>query len=518
MKKLLPFLCFLIVLAASAEKRDAAQPNLVVIMTDDMGYADVGFNGCTDIPTPHIDSIAANGVTFSSGYVAYSVCGPSRAAFMTGRYGQRFGFERNPQYRPHDEGMGLPFTETTMAEALRGAGYHSGVVGKWHLGATKKHHPLNRGFDEFFGHLGGGHKYFPEALTIPDSYAAKDEGESYRTWILKNHTPVPPEGYLTDAFSDAAVDFVDRNHRKPFFLFLAYNAPHTPLEASEKYLSRFTGIQDKKRRTYAAMVSAVDDGVGRVLATLRKHGVEENTLVFFLSDNGGPTSKNASSNAPLRGNKGDPWEGGFRVPFAAQWPAGFPRGSTYEHPVISLDIFATIAKHSGAPATKHPLDGVDLTPYVNGDSKEPPHSGIFLRKFDQKLHAVRSGDHKLVVFENTDSRSLHDLRADIAEKNNILVQQPGVHRQLQAEYEAWNRPNIDPVFEGLSQSKAWKARMARAKAQKEKQAEKVEGKKDAAAWKDQYFTRFPDADADEDGALSWKEYKTHKAQRDALKK
>jgi arylsulfatase A-like enzyme len=506
------FLITFLSLGLAAVISAAEKPNLIVIMTDDMGYADVGFNGCEDIPTPHIDSIAANGVKFTSGYVAYSVCGPSRAAFMTGRYGQRFGFERNPQYRPTDEDMGLPYSETTIADALKEAGYHTGVIGKWHLGATKKHHPLNRGFDEFYGHLGGGHSYFPEELTIKNGYTAKNEAESYRTWILKNHKPVEPEKYLTDAFSDEAVSFVERNHEQPFFLFLSYNAPHSPLQATEEYLSRFPGIEDEKRRTYAAMVSAVDDGVGRVLTALRKLEIEDNTLVFFLSDNGGPTTKNGSNNSPLRGNKGDPWEGGFRVPFAAQWPAGFPKGTIYDHPVISLDVFGTIAELSGANiAPERPLDGVNLKPFVNGDKSGPPHKGIFLRKFDQDLRAVRSGDHKLVTFAKTNFSSLHDLSQDISEKNNIFPDKPELRKELAALWEKWNEPNIDPVFEGLTQTKEWQAKTERAKKAKEAENKENSENQDAVYWKAQLFKKHPEADTNKDGELSWPEFKAHKA-------
>lgn len=497
----------------------AEKPNLIVIMTDDMGYADVGFNGCKDIPTPHIDSIAANGVKFTSGYVAYSVCGPSRASFMTGRYGQRFGFERNPQYKPADENMGLPQSETTIAAALKDVGYHSGVIGKWHLGATRKLHPLNRGFDEFYGHLGGGHCYFQDELTIQDGYTATSESESYRTWILKNHDPVEPKKYLTDEFSDEAVSFVERNHDGAFFLFLSYNAPHGPLQATEDYLARFADIKDEKRRTYAAMVSAVDDGVGRLLQSLREHEVEENTIVFFLSDNGGPTTKNASLNTPLRGGKGDAWEGGFRVPFAVQWPSGFPQGMTYDHPVTSLDIFATIAELSGAPtAPERPLDGVNLTPFVNGENAQAPHRGIFLRKFDQSLRAVRSGGHKLVVFDRTNFRSLHNLNNDIAEANNIFQDKPEERKRLAKLWDEWNELNIDPVFEGLVQMTAGKGKAEKAKAKKAGKAEPDPTKKDAEYWKAQFFKRFPEADADGNGDLSWPEYKAHKATVEEAKK
>jgi len=437
---------FILQLSLSA----AEKPNLIVIMTDDMGYADVGFNGCKDIPTPHIDSIAANGVKFTSGYVAYPVCGPSRAAFITGRYGQRFGFERNPQYRTQDENMGLPFSEETIANVLGKVGYHSGVIGKWHLGATQKHHPLNRGFREFYGHLGGGHQYFPKELTIKDSDTAENESQSYRTWILRNHEPVAPRKYLTTEFSDEAVSFIERNSAKPFFLFLSYNAPHAPLQAPGEYLKRFPHIEKKQRKIYAAMVSAIDDGVGRVLKTLREKEIEKDTLVVFLSDNGGPTTKNGSNNAPLRGGKGDAWEGGWRVPFAMQWPGGLPKGKTYSHPVISLDIMTTIVALTKAPVAKErPLDGVNLIPFVSGKKKGPPHQGIFLRKFDSESTAVRSGEHKLVTYENKGYTGLFDLTEDISESKNIRDQSPENVARLKSLWKDWNKSNIDPVFKGL---------------------------------------------------------------------
>ena len=489
----------------------AEQPNLIVIMADDLGYADVGFNGCQDIPTPHIDSIAAEGVQFTSGYVGYSVCGPSRASFITGRYGQRFGFERNPQYQPQDDQMGLPLSEKTLATTLKQVGYRSGLVGKWHLGATRKLHPLNRGFDEFYGHLGGGHVYFADLLTIQDSYSAQNEAESYRTWIMQNHQPVPPRKYLTDDFSDEAVRFIDRNHHQPFFLFLAYNAPHGPLQAPEKYLTRFAHIEDSKRRTYAAMVSAVDDGVGRVLAALEKHAVDQNTLVFFLSDNGGPTTKNASSNDPLRGDKGDPWEGGFRVPFAARWPAGFPQGIRYDKPVSSLDIFATITALADAPvAAERPLDGVNLTPFVNGERQDSPHEAIFLRKFDQGIRAVRSGPYKLVEYEKTGFRSLHNLNDDIRENQNLVADNPKIRQRLSKLWEDWNRPNIEPAFAGLVMAKQARRKQGTGKKKKKDPPPSDSQKESAQATKDKFFRQHPEADTDQDGKLSWPEYKAAK--------
>jgi arylsulfatase A-like enzyme len=432
------------------------QPNLIVIMADDMGYADVGFNGCTDIPTPNIDKIADQGVKCTNGYVAYSVCGPSRAGFMTGRYQQRFGFERNPQYKPSDPNMGLPRSEETIAEVLKKVGYTSGVVGKWHLGAHPTLHPLNRGFDFFHGHLGGGHQYFPEALTIKDSYMAEDEPDSYKTWILRNNDPVEPKKYLTDDFSDAAVEFVEMNKDKPFFLFLAYNAPHTPLQATEKYLSRFADIKDQKRRTYAAMVSAVDDGVGRVLEKLDEHGLADDTIVVFLSDNGGPTTNNASRNTPLRGGKSDVWEGGYRVPFAMRWSGHLPAGMDYDKPVSSLDILATIAGITNAPiASDRPLDGVNLISYLEGKKKGQPHEVLYLRKWDQMRFAVRKGDYKLVINGENNKPELYNLDRDIAETNNIIRSNPEIADELDRLRLEWSSELMEPRFPGLIHTDAW---------------------------------------------------------------
>ncbi len=432
------------------------KPNLVVIMTDDLGYADVGFNGCKDIPTPNIDRIADQGVVFTNGYVAYPVCGPSRAGFMTGRYQQRFGFERNPQYRTDDSNMGLPLSEDTIASVLKRVGYTSGIVGKWHLGAHPKLHPLSRGFDFFHGHLGGGHQYFPEALTIKDSYKAKNEPDSYRTWILRNHEPVQPAKYLTDDFSDTAVEFIELNQEDPFFLFLSYNAPHTPLQATENYLDRFDHIEDKKRKTYAAMVSAVDDGVGRVLDKLKELEIADDTLVFFLSDNGGPTTKNASRNTPLRGGKSDVWEGGHRVPFALMWKEHLSSGESYNNPVSSLDILATIAGLADAPIAKErPLDGVNLIPYLKKEAKGIPHETLYLRKWDQKRYSIRKGKYKYVIAGGNSKPQLFNLEKDIAEENNILFSNKELATDMEKLLRRWESELMEPQFFGLIHTDAW---------------------------------------------------------------
>ncbi|MCA0932467.1 sulfatase-like hydrolase/transferase [Lutimonas saemankumensis] len=455
------------------------KPNLIVIMTDDLGYEDVGFNGCQDIPTPNIDRIAKNGVKFTNGYTSYAVCGPSRAGFITGRYGQRFGFERNPQYKTDDPVMGLPQNEKTIAEHLKTVGYTSGIIGKWHLGAHKSNHPLNRGFDEFFGHLGGGHTYFPQNLVIKDSYFTGEEVmipsendpsksykgsaemASYRTWIMRNHDPVKTTKYLTDEFSEEAVRFIERNKKEPFFLFLSYNAPHNPLQATQEYLDRFSHIENDKRKTYAAMVSAVDDGVGKVLDKLEALNLDKNTIVVFLSDNGGPESKNASNNGVLREGKGSIYEGGFRVPFAIQWKGQLKEG-TYDYPVSSLDILGTIAPLAGvAMNNEKPLDGVNLIPYLNESKKGAPHQNIFIRKFDSKVYSVRDGALKLIVKKKTNVKELYNLNNDISEKSNIARENQNEVERLSAILNAWETELIDPLFLGLIHTKSWQKKRER---------------------------------------------------------
>lgn len=444
--------------ASCSNKKITKQPNVIVIMADDLGYEDVGFNGCKDIPTPNIDKIAAEGIKFTNGYTSYSVCSPSRAGFITGRYQQRFGFERNPQYRVEDPDMGLSKDESTIAQTLGKIGYRSGIIGKWHLGANISNHPLNRGFDHFFGHLGGGHQYFPESLTIKDSYKATNESESYRTWIMEDHQPVKTDKYLTDEFSDAAIRFVESSRDQPFFLYLSYNAPHGPLQATERYLSRFSDIKDKKRRTYAAMVSALDDGVGALMAKLQELGIEENTIVYFLSDNGGPETKNSSNNGVLREGKSSVYEGGFRVPFAMKWK-GTLKPTVYNNPVSALDIFATTAAISDAPIDpERPLDGVNLIPYLTGENSGKPHETIYLRKFDQDLFAIRYGNYKLITKEGGKVKELYDITEDISEEHNLAAVMPEKVAEIDSIRAEWNSELMDPTFLGLIHTNGWKKR------------------------------------------------------------
>lgn len=431
----------------AAERR---APNLVVIMTDDQGYADAGFNGGKEIPTPNMDRLAAGGAVCTNAYVTGTVCAPSRAGFITGRYPQRFGFERNVAWQPKNPTTGIAVEETTIAAALRPYGYKSGLVGKWHLGSHDNFHPLNRGFDEFYGHLGGGHRYLPEELTIPKTTEARNEPESYLTWMLRGFEPVRTERYLTEEFTREALEFVRRQKDNPFFLFLAYNAPHAPMQATDEELAKFSHIKNEKRRTYAAMLTVVDRGVGQILDLLGELKLADDTLIVFLADNGGPVHANGSNNGVLRGHKGQTFEGGFRVPFAIRWPAKIPAGLRYDQPVSSLDIFATIAAANQIPAhAERPLDGVDLVPYLRGDKSGAPHERIYIRQFDSGTYAMREGDFKIVKSKKDAAPALYNLAADPSERTNLAAQDSERLNRMQASYDAWNAQLREPAFPGL---------------------------------------------------------------------
>ena len=455
MKRFLIFLWAIIFTSCQGEQKKALEaetqesPNVIIVLVDDLGNADVGFNGCKDIPTPNIDKIASEGVKFTNAYVSYAVCGPSRAGIITGRYQDRFGFGRNPLYAPNDPNMGLPKTEETLAEALKRANYKSVALGKWHFGVHESLRPLERGFDGFYGFLGGGHNYFPNKWVLENEYEVESQFEAYNVKLLRDNTRVEEKEYLTDALSREAIQYIETYKDQPFFMYLAYNAPHTPLQAPENYLKRFDTIKDPKRRTYAAMVSAVDDGVGKVLDKLDELGLTENTIVFFLSDNGGPEQHNASDNGILRGGKSDLFEGGIRVPFALKWPKVLPKGETYEKAIISLDIFATVLSQTKTPIEpKNKLDGVNLIPYLTGEKNGSPHEYLFWRKFDKSNFAVRnaSGDKIIGLKEDI---TLFNLNENIEEDPKFEVQDLELSKGLESQYNLWNAQMLDPVFLGL---------------------------------------------------------------------
>lgn len=417
------------VLLAAAGAAPAREPvNIVFLVADDLGYADVGFHGCKDIPTPHLDALARNGVRCTNGYVSGVYCSPTRAGLLTGRYQQRFGHEFNPSGGE----AGLPVSETTLADRLQSAGYVTGLIGKWHLGSAARFHPQARGFVDFFGFLGGAHSYFPENAQT----------------ILRGRQPAQEKDYLTDVLGREAVAFIDRHRQKPFFLYLSFNAVHTPMHASDQYLARFPNIQDKTRRTYAAMTSAMDDAVGAVLGKLRSAGLEEKTLICFISDNGGPTMPgttiNGSRNDPLRGSKRQTLEGGIRVPFVVQWKGRLPAGKTYDWPVIQLDLHPTALAAAGIDVRPEwKLDGVNLLPYLESKNTQPPHETLYWR-FGQQM-AIRQGDWKLVKYDATPAKLYH-LATDIGEKTDLAADQPARVKELEAVWKKWDAELARPLW------------------------------------------------------------------------
>ncbi len=436
---------FLAPFAASAQTR---KPNIVLLVADDLGFAEIGVHGCKDIPTPHIDSIAKSGVRFSNGYVSCPVCSPTRAGLLTGRYQQRFGHEFNPGPANQASGdFGLPLSETTLANRLKDLGYATGMVGKWHLGYRPEYLPLKRGFDEFFGFPGGAHSYLDW----------KDRGREGNP-VMRGDTVVEENTYLTDAFAREAAAFIEKHRSRPFFLYVPFNAVHAPLEAIHKYQDRFAAISDPKRRTYAAMMSAMDDAIGAILGKLRQHNIEDDTLVFFVSDNGGPTVQTTSSNHPLRGYKGQVYEGGIHVPFLVQWKRRLPKGVVYDNPVIALDILPTaVAAAGGTPAAN--LDGVNLLPYLTGQNKAAPHEALYWRFGPQ--WAVRKGDWKLLSAAQG-SAELYNLAEDLSEKSNLASSQPAKAKELQAAYDAWNAKNIPAKWRTIRERGGQKKKKKRA--------------------------------------------------------
>jgi arylsulfatase A-like enzyme len=422
----------------------AAKPNVLIIVADDLGYHDVGFQGSKEIPTPHLDKLAARGLCCTNGYVSHPFCSPTRAGIMTGRYQHRFGHENNPAWLPESTSAGLSLAETTFPSLMKQAGYTTGAVGKWHLGAHPQFHPNKRGFDEYFGALGGGHQYFPgdkggAEYTIPLNRNGKDEAQTK---------------YLTEQFGDEAAAFIGRHagESKPWMLYLAFNAPHTPLQAPKEWLDKLAGIADEKRRTYAAMVCALDAAIGGVMAKLDETKQTENTLIYFVSDNGGPnlaakSGTNFTDNSPLRGAKGMVYEGGMRVPFLVSWPAKIKPG-TYDQPVIALDFLPTsLAAAESAALTPKNLDGVNLLPFLTGEKTTAPHDMLFWRSGGPGgNNAVRRGSMKLVRLGKAEPE-LYDLATDVAESKNLAAEKPEVVKELVSAIVEWEKGMIAPTFE-----------------------------------------------------------------------
>lgn len=460
-RKLVATACGLCV--AGAVLADAPRPNILIVLLDDLGYADVGFNGAADIKTPHIDALAEKGMIFSEAYVPHPFCGPSRAGLMTGRYPHKFGAQFN---LPEDGSfLGIPTSETFFSEVLQEAGYYTGAIGKWHLGDTDAYHPNNRGFTEFYGFLGGGHDYFPahfRAAYERQRAQGLQHIWEYLTPLERNGVEVEETEYVTDGLSREAEAFVRAASTKPepFFLYLAYNAPHTPLQAIEQDLAVFRSIDDEKRRTYAAMVHAVDRGVGNIVSALRETNLLDDTLIVFFSDNGGRLDQ-GGNNGPLRAGKGSVYEGGFRSPMFMHWPAQIAAGRRFEHPVLALDLYPTFAALAGAeiPPDK-PLDGTNLwASLLSGENPRPGQPIYALRHREGHSDAaVRRDQWKAVKVGKDEPWRLYDIESDPGENHDVASENRALLTDMVKGMEKWSWDNVPPRwFHKSSEGAQWRA-------------------------------------------------------------
>jgi len=492
--------------APVAGSRGDQRPNVVVILADDLGYGDTSAYGSKIVRTPNIERLAASGVKFTSGYVTHPVCAPSRAGLLTGRYQERFGYEFNPVGRDRESGVSLH--EIMLPQIMKGAGYATGMVGKWHLGQPGPYYPTQRGLDYFWGMAGGGTVYITdpkpgdafvsrgsekELDDAPDAAPAPAPQELSRLKTLlerararqpitRNGVLVQEEGYLTEAVTRESLAFIDQHQGRPFFLEVAYHAPHTPLQTTKKYYDRFPEIADKGTRIHAAMISAMDDGVGMILDRLKADGLDRDTLVFFLSDNGCPATIGAAcSNAPLVGYKRTHFEGGVRVPFIISWPGHIAAGRIDGRPVSSLDIVPTaVAVAHGRLPSDRQYDGVNLIPFLTARRSQVPNPVLFWRA--GPTFAIRDGQWKMLMLNKAPPGAkrggghavrpnsaepatlppypatygrhvmLYDLAASPIETRNLADRDPAQVERLKAELAGWDKLLVAPQWPSRRQS------------------------------------------------------------------
>lgn len=456
----------------AADVPSQRRPNVVVIVADDLGYGETGMMGNRQIPTPHIDALAASGVRCTAGYVTASYCSPSRAGIMTGRYQSRFGYDINPTgERNLLPGAGLPPSETTFVSQMQQSGYSTGLVGKWHLGASPAMHPLQRGFERFYGFLHEGHYYVPGSIEddvpfenvltmIRDTSLPFGERQRVGNFVRGNYTPISEPAYdahnpmmrgtktitepryLTDAITEEAVDFIEQHPSDPFCLMVCYNAVHSPMQATLEDCDALQRIEDIQRRIFAGMLIALDRGVGQIAACLDDHKLTRNTLVVFISDNGGPTAELTSSNAPLRGGKGTLYEGGVRVPFVWSFPGRLPQGRSEPRPVLSLDIAATALELAGVPPDPN-ADGVSLFSWIDSPVASG-HDTIYWRMPGGK-QALRSGNWKIVRPRNKELFELYHLGSDPGEQRDLSGTETGKLKELINRWQAYDNQMAEPI-------------------------------------------------------------------------
>lgn len=467
-------------------KQTSDRPNIVIILADDLGKTDISLYGGKHVETPNIDGIGKDGVTFTEGYISSPICSPSRAGLLTGRYQQRFGYE----YQPHDRypknmleyfvyrnfldtrewsltddktfpdfedilQQGLPMEEFTLAELLEKHGYSTGIIGKWHLGAEVHCLPNKRGFQYQYGFYEAYSLYQPDTSNpnilnqhhsdFSDKYIWKG-GRKGNCALRCNHKVVEDSVYLTTKLAIEAANFIQKEKDKPFFLYIPFSAPHTPFQAPREYFDQFAHEPDRNKRIYYSMIKALDDAVGYILTAIEKAGIEENTIVWFLSDNGGATYTRATDNYPLKGGKFTNFEGGLNVPFMVKWPKQFKSGTIVDFPVISMDIFQTSVELAKIQLpSDRPFDGTNLIPFLSGENEEPPHKALFWRS--NYNWAIRQGDWKMICDEKSGNRALYNLRLDKYEKQNLYQSSPSIVKMLESAYQEWEKGTIPPKWQ-----------------------------------------------------------------------
>ena len=461
-----------------------SRPNIVVILADDLGLTDISLYGSPHVDTPNIDSIGEEGIIYNQAYATSTICSPSRAGLLTGRYQNRYGFDTQPMtryagskleylafkylvdtkpmyivendsipYLDQIERQGMPPTEILLSEALSAAGYRCDIVGKWHLGYGELQHPNNRGFDSFYGFLDAFSYFIDPELPYVESWQF-DEFSEKHIWrqerdgfsaIQRNGEIIEEDVHLTDAFArEASVIIRDAAAGdEPFFLYVPFSAPHTPFQALTEYTSRFSHVEDPRKRIYYAMIAQLDDAVGRILDSLEAAGVTDDTLVIFASDNGGATYTMATGNDPLRGGKMSHFEGGISIPLMMRWPGVIEGGRTDDRPVILLDLFSTILASADVPLpTDRPMDGINLMD--SAVMEETPIRPLYWRS--EYNHIIHYGDWKLMMNGKDGRVWLYNLKVDREENRNLALDEPEIVEQLKSMFLDWNDGMADPAW------------------------------------------------------------------------